>query len=37
MADLEEAKGARDQGRSIEWQPMAQRNIPVWKVLVRVV
>ena len=32
MADLEGAKGAQDQG-----QPMGQKNIPVWKVLMCVV
>ena len=37
MADLEGAKGAQDSGQPIEWQPMSQKNIPVWKVLMCVV
>ena len=37
IADLEEAKGVHDQGQPIEWQPMGQRNILVWKMLMRVV
>ena len=36
VADLEEAKNAQDRGQ-IEWKPMGQRNILVWKVLMRVV
>ena len=37
MADLEEDKGVQDQGQPIEWQPMGQRNILVWKVLMHVI
>jgi len=34
VADLVEANGVRDQGQPIEWQPMGQRNILVWEVLI---
>ena len=29
-----EANGVQDQDLPIEWQPMGQRNIPVWEVLI---
>ena len=32
-----EANGVQDQGQQIEWQPMGQRNILVWEVLIRMV
>ena len=34
---MEEAKGAHDHGQPIESQPMRQRNIPAWEVLIRMV
>ena len=34
---MEEAKDVQDWDRPLEWKPMGQRNILVWKMLMRVV